>query len=437
MKNMKKLLLCAALGVMVLSFAACGTTDKDNDNNNSANGSTEMTNDNNGNKNNGTANNNSNDKNNNVVDDAADAVENTGDDIVDGVEDIGNDIENAVDDAVGLQVLPGIDGGVFDVLGEDAPVGADHGGSVAQNALDHHQVSAGLHRAAGLDDAAHVDVAHGPDGEAAEHIALNVDVADKVDVPRGEVHIALDVQHGLDLKAAAGELHMPRHGGDEGEPVLADLGVPPLGQGNGFAALGGDLLVQHGPPGVALGGLDQPADLLPQLHVADQIQVGVVHLPEFIHLQHPVDGPGEVVHNVAVFPVKGGLPLGEGEQVEVLSVMDRQAVHQMLVYAVGDALIQHGLKEQIPTDLLPLPDGGEDDDPGIELIRGEEEVGLGVQGQSFFRLLQLLLVLLLAELALIELLYLLHTGAAEAGEGCAQTGQLPPDHLLGKCALLV
>ena len=44
MKNMKKLLLCAALGVMVLSFAACGTTDKDNDNdnNNSANGSTEI-----------------------------------------------------------------------------------------------------------------------------------------------------------------------------------------------------------------------------------------------------------------------------------------------------------------------------------------------------------------------------------------------------------
>ena len=301
-------------------------------------------------------------------------------------------------------------------------MGADHGGSVAQNAFDHHQVSAGLHRAAGLDDAAHVDVAHGPDGEAAEHVALNVDVADKVDVPRGEVHIALDVQHGLDLKAAAGELHMARHGGDEGEPVLADLGIPPLGQGNGFAALGGDLLVQHGPPGVALGGLDQPADLLPQLHVADQIQVGVVHLPEFIHLQHPVDGPGEVVHDVAVLAVKGGLSPGDEEQVEIPFLVVRQPVHQALVHAEGDLLSQHGPQKQLSVQFLSRPYGGEHDDPGVELIRGEEEIGQRIKAQGGLRLL--IRLLFAGAAGLLAVPDLLQPRAAHAGHGRAQAAQL-------------
>ena len=197
-----------------------------------------------------------------------------------------------------------------------------------------------------------MDISHGPDSKAAEHVALNVDVADEVDVSRGEINVSLDIQHRFDLKAAAGEFHVSRHGGDEGESVLADLGVPPLGQRYRFAALGGDLLIQHGPSGIALGGPDQPADLLPQLDVADQIQIGVVHLAVFIHLQDALYGPGKVVHNIAVLTVKGGLSPGNQEQMEVPLLVMGQPVHQPLVHAVRDTLVQHSPQEKLAVQLL-------------------------------------------------------------------------------------
>ena len=102
---------------------------------------------------------------------------------------------------------------------------------------------------------------------------------------------------------------MTRHGGDEGIPVLGDFGVPPLGKGHGLSTFGGDLLVGHGPARLALGGPDEVTDFLPLLHVADQVQGGVVHLAELVDLQHPLDSPGKIVHNVAVAPVKGVFPL--------------------------------------------------------------------------------------------------------------------------------
>ena len=56
-------------------------------------------------------------------------------------------------------------------------MGADNGGSVPQDALDHDQVASGLHNAAGLYHPGHLNIAHGPDGKAAENVAANVHIA--------------------------------------------------------------------------------------------------------------------------------------------------------------------------------------------------------------------------------------------------------------------
>ena len=258
-------------------------------------------------------------------------------------------------------------------------MGADNGGTVPQDALDHHQVAAGLHRAAGLYHAVHMDVPHGPDGEAAEHVSLDIDVPQEVNASRGEVHVPRDVQHGLDLEAVTGILHVAGDRGQQGTLVLADLRISPLGQGDALAALGGDLLVQHCPARLALGGLDEPADLLALLHISDQVQGGVVHLVVFVHLQHPLDHPGEPVYNIAVLPVEGGLPLGNGVQGKVLVLIVAQPVGQAGVHAVADSLLDHRPVEHIPRQLLPGPHRREHEHPCVQLIRREEETGPGVQ----------------------------------------------------------
>ena len=220
-------------------------------------------------------------------------------------------VDAAVDDGVGLEVFPDVNGGVFNVLGENAPLGADSRGAVAQNTLDHGEVAAGLHGAARFDDAAYPDASHGPDGEAGEHIPFNVHVSQEFDVAGGEVHVPVDIKHRLDLEAAPGKFHMAGHRGQQRILVLTELGVAPLGQGDGFSALGWDFLIQHRAARLALCGADQAADLLPFFHVMDQIQGGVVHLVELIYLQHPLYHPWEVVYDVAVAPIEGGLALGD------------------------------------------------------------------------------------------------------------------------------
>ena len=84
----------------------------------------------------------------------------------------------------------------------------DAGGPIAQNALDHSKVAAGFHRAASLNDAAYPYAPHGPDGKSGLYVALDVDISQKLNISRGKVHIFRDIQHRLDLKAAAGKLHM-------------------------------------------------------------------------------------------------------------------------------------------------------------------------------------------------------------------------------------
>ena len=199
---------------------------------------------------------------------------------------------------------------------------------------------------------------------------------------------------------------MAGDGGQQGEAVLTDLRVFPLGKGDGFSALGRNLLVQHRPARFALGGLNQPADLLSLLHVADQIQGGVVHLIVLVHLQDTLDHPGEVIHNIAVFPVKGRLAFGNQEQGKIPPVIPGQPVHQLGVHTIGDALGNHGLIDQLTGELRALAHRGKHDHPGKELVCGEEKEGLGLQNRWP------LLGLLLFFLDLILASGLLHSGKA-------------------------
>ncbi len=317
-----------------------------------------------------------------------------------------------------------MDGCIFNVLGKYAPVCPDGGRSVAQDALDHDQVAAGLHRAAGLYHAVYMDVSHGLDSEAAEHVAVDIDVAKKGDAPRGKVHVPRDIHHRLDVEAAACELHMARNRGQQRDAVLTDLRIPPRRQRHGFAAFGGDLLVQHCPARLALGGPDQMADLLPLLYIADLVQGRVVHLPELVYLQHPLDHPGEIIHNIAVFPIEGGFPAGNQEQVEIPPLVPAHMVHHLCVYAVVDLLVYQGLVEHLPGDLLARPHRRENDYPGVELICGEEEVGERVQrGQLrcllFFSLLLAILALAVSFL-LVPVVDLLQPRLTDAGQDCFQ-----------------
>ena len=84
------------------------------------------------------------------------------------------------------------------------------GRPVAQDTLDHNQIAPGLHGTAGLHHTGNLDIAHCPDSKAAEYVAAYVDVSQEVDVPRGKVNVARDLQHRLDLEAAARKFHIAR-----------------------------------------------------------------------------------------------------------------------------------------------------------------------------------------------------------------------------------
>ena len=273
---------------------------------------------------------------------------------------------------------------------------------------------------------------------------MDVDIPQEVDVPRGKVHVARDLQHGLHLEAAPGKLHIPRDGGHQQGAVLADLRIPALGKGHGLAALGGDLGVQHRPPRLALGGLDEPADLLALLHVVDQVQGGVVHPVELIHLQNADRLSREIVHDVAVGPVKGGLPHGGQEEGKVLFPLRGQPFDPMGVHAVEDPVLRHGPVEHLLGDLLPIAHRREHDAPSIELIRREEEAGLGVQDQLIllFRALLRPLLLILVLLLGVLLRLVLGLGLPQAGGALSHQHGLQPlpldlHHLLGQDAVLI
>ena len=346
-------------------------------------------------------------------------------------------VDFAVDDTVGLQILPDHDSGVFYILGEDAPPGPDDGGPIAQDTLDHGQVAAGLHGGAGFHHAAHIDISHGFDGKAAEHIAFDVDVAHKFDVSGGEIHVPVNVQNRLDLEGGAGKLHMTRHGGDEGVPVLADFGVAPFGKGHGFSALGGNLLVGHRPARLSLGGADEVADFLPLLHVADEVQGGVIHLAKLVYLQHPLKGPGEVIHNVAVAPVEGGLPLCHQIQAEIAVPVMSRPVQQGCVQAEGDALGRQGLVNHVPGHFRALPHGGKNQHPGVDFIGREIEPRAGIHHQLFFLGLPFSLGLFLAVLAPGPAFGRLQPGAADAFQGGLQPVFLLVQQLLRQIRKLV
>ena len=233
---------------------------------------------------------------------------------------------------------------------------------------------------------------------------------------------------------------MPGYGGQQLHPVLADLGVAPLGQGDRLAASGGDLLVQHRPARLALGGLDQVADLLPLLHVVDEVQGGVVHLVVLVHLQHPLNDPGEVVNNVAVLAVEGGLPLGDQKQVEVPALIPGDVLHHPHIHAVGDPLLRQAQPQDIPGHLLALSHRREDDNPGVELVGGDKEAGERVQagGEDLLRFRRLFSMFFPLSAALFSAASgLLQPRAADAGEDRLQAVLLPLYHIRREDAVLV
>ena len=352
-------------------------------------------------------------------------------------EDLPVAVNPAVDNAVGLQILPDKDGGVLYILGKDAAARPDNGGPVPQDALDHRQVAPGLHGASGFHHAAHIDVPHGLDGKAAEHVAFDVDVPHKFDIPGGKIHIAVNVQHWLDLEGGTAELHVARHGGDEGVPVLGDFSVAPLGEGHGLSALGGNFLVGHRPARLTLGGTDEVADFLSLLRVADEVQGRVVHLAKLIDLQHPLNFPGEIVHNVAVAPIEGVLPLCYQVQVEIAVPLPGRPVQEGRVQAKGNPLGRQGLVNHVPGHVGALSHGGENQHPGIDFIRGEIEPGAGVHHQLFLLSLRLSLGLFLAVLAPGPALGRLQPGAADALQGRLQPVHLFIQHLRRQHAVLV
>ena len=185
----------------------------------------------------------------------------------------------------------------------------------------------------------------------------------------------------------------------------------------------------------------------------DEVEGRVIHLVKFVHLQHPLYLPGEIVHNVAVLAVKGRFPLGDQIQVEVPFVIVGQLVDQTGVHAVGDLLRHQGLIQHFAAQLRALPHRREYQHPRIELVGGEVEKRLGVQNhrslvlRGLILFIVLLLVLLFIVLFLVVLLFLLfllfgplgglQPCAARCNQRCPQPVQLPAHHLRRQYALLV
>ena len=158
------------------------------------------------------------------------------------------------------------------------------------------------------------------------------------------------------------------------------------------------------------------ADLLPLLHVADKVQRGVVHLAELVYLQHPLNFPGEIVHDVAVAPVKSGLSNCHQVEVKIPVPIVGRPVQQGGVQAKGNVLGRQGLVNHIPAYLRSRSHRRENQHPGVNLIRGQVEPGTGVHDQLLLRGLcrRLAFRLFLAVLAPGPALRRLPPGAAHA-----------------------
>ena len=115
----------------------------------------------------------------------------------------------------------------------------------------------------------------------------------------------------------------------------------------------------------------------------DQIQGGVIHLVKFVYLKNALDLSGEVVHDVSVFSVERGLAVGDEIELEIAFFLMGHPVRQAGVHAEGDILSEHAPVKAVAGQLLALPDGGEHQRPGVQLVGGNEKPRLRVQGQRF------------------------------------------------------
>ena len=287
-------------------------------------------------------------------------------------------VDLTVDDALGLQIHLGIDAAVFQIFGKNAPLSPDYRLVVPLNAPGHDQVPARLHRA-GLHHAVHRDGPHGPDAEAAANVPVDTHIPQKVDISHGIVHISRDIQHGLDLEAAAAELHVAGNGGDQRRSVLGQLRVAAFRHGDRLPVLGGELCALHGPARDAVGGRDDVADYAPLFHVVDKMQVGVVHPASLVDGELPLLCAGEQVHHPAIRAVHRRCAPGHGEERKIALRVLGERVQQLLVNAAAHPLGRQGLVQIGPRKLPAIARRGVDQQPGRQAVFGQEDDYLGVQ----------------------------------------------------------
>ncbi len=88
-------------------------------------------------------------------------------------------------------------GGVFHVAGEDVASRREVAFTAPKNAVFNKNVAVSEH-IGGLNHAEYFDVSPGPDTEARFHVALDLHVADKIDVAYGKIHVVLYHVYGDD-----------------------------------------------------------------------------------------------------------------------------------------------------------------------------------------------------------------------------------------------
>ncbi len=208
---------------------------------------------------------------------------------------------------------------------------------------------------------------------------MDMNVAQKLDVSGGKIHIFADFQHRLHMKSPVGKFHMAWHTGHQPGSVLADFGVAAFGQNRRLAAFGGNRLIEHIHPRLALCRQNQPADFVSLGHILNPIQIGIIRLIVFVHLQKVLGTAGKGVDNIAVLAVKGRLAHGDHIQRAIPMLIPRQPVRQGFIDAIGDSFGLEPPVNHIPVDLLADARRRKHQHPGRQLVGGKIKPELRVQ----------------------------------------------------------
>ena len=189
----------------------------------------------------------------------------------------------------------------------------------------------------------------------------------------------MDLQHWLDLEAVACELHMAVPCCQQGIALLGQLRVSSLGDLSRQSVLGWQDPSAHRLAGNPFAGRQDVTDDLSPFDILDQVQTGVVFLPQLIHQRAADLRPGIQVHHTALLSPRRRDTPGNRQQYKAAGRISQQLLDAGPVKALIHLLLGHCFHHGQQIHRLPLAHRRKNQTPGHHLIPGHIQEQFSIQ----------------------------------------------------------